>query len=337
MSSTAALYALTVLIWGTTWMALKLQLGVVPIAWSIAWRFALAALVLLGWLAWRRDARLPPRAAWPLLMAQGLCLFCLNFLCFLEASRWIASGLVAVCFSTAPLWNALNARAFHGQPLHPRVLLGAALGVAGLLLLFGTEVLKDLGQPQTLRGLALAMAGTYCFSLGNLLSGALQRRGLRPLQTNAWAMLAGTVLVSAWALASGQAPAFDLSPTYVAAWLYLAIPGSVIGFTTYLTLVGRLGADRAAYCTVLFPVVALNVSAWAEGYRWTTPALLGLGLVLAGNVAVFWRGGRPGWPQLRWRPQARRVNAARHSPTCGTTSIQGTNWRHSAKRSCRRN
>src|SRR4051794_41298127 len=108
MRSTAALYALTILIWGTTWIALKLQLGVVPIAWSIAWRFALAALVLLGWQAWRRHARLPPPSAWPLLLAQGLCLFCVNFLCFLEASRWIASGLVAVCFSTAPLWNALN-------------------------------------------------------------------------------------------------------------------------------------------------------------------------------------------------------------------------------------
>jgi drug/metabolite transporter (DMT)-like permease len=302
MSSTAALYALTVLIWGTTWIALKLQLGPVPIAWSIAWRFALAALVLLGWQAWRRSARLPPRAAWPLVGAQGLCLFCLNFLCFLEASRWIASGLVAVCFSTAPLWNALNARVFHGQPLHRRVLLGAALGLAGLLLLFGTEVLRDLDQPETLRGLALAMAGTYCFSLGNLLSGALQRRGLAPLQTNAWAMLAGTALVSAWALAQGQVPAFDPSPTYVAAWLYLAIPGSVIGFTAYLTLVGRLGADRAAYCTVLFPVVALTVSAWVEGYRWTAPALLGLALVLAGNVAVFWRGSLPGWLRLHWRP-----------------------------------
>lgn len=301
MSSTAALYALTVLIWGTTWIALKLQLGSVPIAWSIAWRFALAAGVMLGWLAWRRQSRLPPRRAWPLLLAQGLCLFCLNFLCFLEASRWIASGLVAVCFSTAPLWNALNGRVFHGQPLQRRVLLGAMLGLAGLVLLFGTEVLKDLGQPQTLRGLALAMAGTYCFSLGNLLSGALQRRGLPPLQTNAWAMLAGTVLVATWALASGQAPAFELSPTYVAAWLYLAIPGSVIGFTAYLTLVGRLGADRAAYCTVLFPVVALNVSAWLEGYRWTLPALLGLGLVLAGNVAVFWRARAPGAAWYRWR------------------------------------
>lgn len=289
MSSTAALYALTVLIWGTTWIALKLQLGSVPIAWSIAWRFALAAVVILGWLGWRRELKAPPRQAWPLLLAQGLCLFCINFLCFLEASRWMASGLVAVCFSTAPVWNALNARLFLGQPLQRRVLLGAALGLAGLLLLFGTELLKDLGQPQTLRGLGLAMAGTYSFSLGNLLSGALQRRGLAPLQTNAWAMLAGTTLVAGWALASGQAPAFDLSPTYLAAWLYLAIPGSVIGFTAYLTLVGRMGADRAAYCTVLFPVVALNVSAWVEGYRWTASGLLGLALVLGGNVAVFWR------------------------------------------------
>ncbi|NRF66219.1 EamA family transporter [Aquincola sp. S2] len=290
MTTTAALYLLTVLIWGTTWIALKLQLGVVPVAWSIAWRFALAALVLLGWLAWRREAKAPPRSAWPLLLAQGLCLFCLNFLCFLHASRWIASGLVAVCFSTAPLWNALNARLFHGQPLQPRVLLGAVLGLAGLTLLFGTDLFTGLGTRETLWGLGLALAGTYCFSLGNLLSGALQRQGLKPLQTNAWAMLAGTAMVSAYALASGQPPAFDVSPVYVGAWLYLAIPGSVIGFTAYLTLVGRLGADRAAYCTVLFPVVALNVSAFFEGYRWTLGGLLGLGLVAAGNVVVFWRG-----------------------------------------------
>jgi drug/metabolite transporter (DMT)-like permease len=139
-------------------------------------------------------------------------------------------------------------------------------------------------------GPALAMAGTCCFSLGNLLSGALQRQGLAPLQTNAWAMLIGTAAVSVYALVRGDVPSFDLSPTYVGAWLYLAIPGSVIGFTAYLTLVGRLGADRAAYCTVLFPVVALNVSALAEGYRWTLGGLLGLALVAAGNVVVFWRG-----------------------------------------------
>ena len=288
--TTALLYLLTVLIWGTTWIALKLQIGVVPIPWSIAYRFWLAAIVLLVWLAWRRQWRLPPRAVWPLLLAQGLTLFCLNFMCFLHASRFIASGLVAVCFSTAPLWNAVNGRLFHGQRLAPQVLVGGVLGLAGLLLLFGGEVAKDWGRPDTLWGLALALAGTYCFSLGNLLSGAMQRQGQTPLQTNAWAMLVGASVIAVYALASGQPAAFDASPTYIGAWLYLAIPGSVIGFTAYLTLVGRLGADRAAYCTVLFPVVALNVSALVEGYAWTLPALLGLALVAAGNVAVFWRG-----------------------------------------------
>lgn len=301
MTTTALLYLATVLIWGTTWIALKLQLGPVPIAWSIAYRFWLAAAVLMLWLAWRRQWRLPPRAVWPLLVYQGLCLFCLNFVCFLNASRWIASGLVAVCFSTAPLWNALNGRLFQGRALSRQVLLGGTLGLGGLLLLFGTEVLKDLGRPQTLWGLGLALAGTYCFSLGNLLSGAMQRQGQPPLQTNAWAMTVGACAVALWALLQGQAPSLDTSPTYLAAWLYLAIPGSVIGFTAYLTLVGRLGADKAAYCTVLFPVVALNVSAWMEGYTWTIAGLLGLALVLAGNVVVFWRGGWPRTLALRSR------------------------------------
>jgi drug/metabolite transporter (DMT)-like permease len=292
------LYGLTVLIWGTTWIALKLQLGVVPIAWSIAYRFWLAAAVLLGWLAWqawRRGSRLqlPPREIWPHLLAQGLCLFCINFMCFLTASQWVASGLVAVCFSTAPVWNALNGRVFQGKAISSRVLWGAGLGLAGLLLLFGGEVFKNLARVQTLYGLGLALAGTYCFSLGNLLSGAMQKRGQTPLQTNAWAMTVGATVIALFALATGQPARFDTGAQYVGAWLYLAIPGSVIGFTAYLTLVGRMGADRAAYCTVLFPVVALNVSAWFEGYHWTLPALAGLALVALGNVVVFWRGSKP--------------------------------------------
>ena len=293
------LYLTTVLIWGTTWIALKWQIGAVPIPWSIAYRFWLAAAVLMAWLAWRRQWRWPTRQVAPLLLCQGLCLFCLNFMCFLHASQHIASGLVAVCFSTAPVWNALNARAFHGKALSARVLVGAGLGLAGLLLLFGGEAARDLARPQTMWGLSLALAGTYCFSLGNLLSGAMQRQGQTPLQTNAWAMLVGATAIAAYALATGQPLAFEASPRYVGAWLYLAIPGSVIGFTAYLTLVGRLGADRAAYCTVLFPVVALNVSALVEGYVWTAPALIGLGLVAAGNVVVFWKG----------TPAARRLAA----------------------------
>lgn len=280
----AVLYGLVVLIWGTTWIALKWQLGPVPIALSIGYRFGLAALVLFAWLVWRRQLVVPRGKALAWVLAQGLCLFCLNFVCFLNASQTVASGLVAVVFSSAALWNALLARVVHGRAIAPQVLAGGALGLTGLVLLFWPEI---RGGHATAAGLAWALGGTLCFSTGNLLSAALQKEGLKPVQTNAWGMAVGTAILAGYALVAGVPFVFDASARYVGALLYLAIPGSVIGFTAYLTLVGRLGPERAAYSTVLFPVVALNVSAWVEGYRWTAPALIGLLLVMAGNVLVF--------------------------------------------------
>jgi drug/metabolite transporter (DMT)-like permease len=282
----ALLYTLVVLIWGTTWIALKWQLGTVAIPLSIAYRFGLAALILFVWLAWQKRIVLPRGRAALWVLAQGLCLFCCNFVCFLQASQTIASGLVAVVFSSATLWNALLARWIHGRVLAARVLVGGMLGLTGLLLLFWPEV----GRAD-LQGLAWALAGTLFFSSGNLLSAALQSRGLAPAQTNAWGMLAGTIVLLSYCLLAGVPLTYEPGWRYTAALLYLAIPGSVIGFTAYLTLVGRLGPERAAYATVLFPLVALNVSVWAEGYVWTVPAMLGLGLVMSGNVLVFFRPG----------------------------------------------
>ncbi|KAF1070441.1 MAG: putative amino-acid metabolite efflux pump [Pseudomonas citronellolis] len=280
------LYLLTVLIWGTTWIAIKLQMGPVAIPLSIAYRFALAAVLFLVLLLSRRLQPLGRRGHL-LCMAQGVCLFCVNFLCFYTASQWIPSGLIAVVFSTATLWNALNARLFLGQRIAANVLAGGGLGLLGLAALFWPELAGHAASRETLYGLALALGGTLCFSAGNLLSSLQQRAGLRPLSTNAWGMLYGALILLGICAVQGVPLSFDSRPVYVGALLYLAIPGSVIGFTAYLTLVGRMGPERAAYCTVLFPVVALNVSAFAEGYQWTAPALLGLALVMAGNVLVF--------------------------------------------------
>ncbi|MFD1710043.1 DMT family transporter [Ottowia sp. GY511] len=281
------LYVITVLVWGSTWIALKLQLGSVPIVWSIVWRFALAAAVLLALLVARRQLRPPVRAAWSLVAAQGVCLFCVNFICFMNASRFIPSGLVAVVFSTATLWNALGARWVFGRPLTAPVLGGGALGLAGLIAMFWPEIAAHGAGAQTLAGLGWALGGTLCFSCGNLLSARLQALGETPLLTNAWGMAWGALVLAVGSLAAGVAPSFDASPTYVRAWLYLAVAGSVVGFTAYLILVGRLGPERAAYCTVLFPLVALTISSVVEGYRFTTPALAGLALVMAGNVIIF--------------------------------------------------
>lgn len=281
------LYLSTVLIWGTTWIALKLQLGEVAIPVSIFYRFALAALVLFGVLL--LTGRLQPvnRRGQLICMAQGVCLFCVNFICFLTASRWIPSGLIAVVFSTATLWNALNARVLFGQRVARNVLAGGATGLVGLGCMFWPELYGHGASYETLLGLGLALLGTLCFSAGNMLSSLQQKAGLRPLTTNAWGMFYGAAILGTWCVVSGTPFDFEWTTRYVGSLLYLVVPGSVIAFTAYLTLVGRMGPERAAYCTVLFPVVALNISAWFEGYQWTTPALLGLVLVMAGNVLVF--------------------------------------------------
>ena len=295
-----SLYFLTVLIWGTTWIAIKLQLGVVAIPVSIFYRFALAGLILFGALLLARKLqRLDRRGHW-LCVGQGLCLFCLNFLCFYTATQWIPSGLVSVVFSAATLWNALNARLWFGTRIAPRVMVAGVFGFAGLVLLFWPELASQEASHETLLGLGFALLGTFCFSTGNMLSSLQQRAGIRPLTGNAYSMLYGAAILLAGCVAAGLPFDFDGSAAYVGALLYLAIFGSVVGFTAYLTLVGRMGPARAAYCTVLFPVVALSVSSYAEGYQWTPYALLGLGLVMLGNLLVF----------TKWSPFARRAQAA---------------------------
>ena len=281
------LYLLTVLIWGTTWIALKLQLGVVAIPVSIVYRFGLAALVLFALLLLSRKLQVMNKRGHLICLAQGLCLFCVNFMCFLTASQWVPTGLIAVVFSTATLWNALNARIFFKQKIARNVVAGGALGLLGLGLLFWPELSGHTASPETLLGLGLALIGTMCFSAGNMLSSLQQKAGLKPLTTNAWGMLYGASMLALYCGLSGIPFNMEWNARYVGSLLYLVIPGSVIGFTAYLTLVGRMGPERAAYCTVLFPLVALNVSAYAEGYQWSSPALAGLVLVMLGNVLVF--------------------------------------------------
>lgn len=281
------LYLLTVVIWGTTWIAIKFQLGVVAAPVSIAYRFWIAAAVLFLFLLATRRPVWPPRQAWRYLLAQGVALFCCNFLCFYYASQWVPSGLVAVVFSTAPIWNAVNQRLFMGRPIRREVLIGSLLGLSGIALLFLPQMQGHWRDQGMLLGLGLSLLGTVCFSTGNLLSSRMQALGLTPLLTNTWAMLIGSTIVGCGAWLLGMPFTIDPGPRYLGALFYLAVPGSVIAFTAYLVLVGRIGPDRAAYSTVLFPVVALSVSTLLEGYHWTLPAFGGVALVLGGNLLAF--------------------------------------------------
>lgn len=289
---TPLLFAGTVLIWGTTWYAIALQVGPVPVLVSVFYRFAAAGVLFLALLAFTGRLTLPDRRHRPWIVAQALCLFSFNFVCFYHATSTIPSGLVSVIFSLATIFNAGFARVFFGERITGRVVLAGALGVAGLALLFGPEI-DPAGGAGTLRGIGLAVLGTLFFSLGNMVSRRNSAAGLSPATASAWGMGVGALVLAALIAASGTPWIAPPDLTYLGALGYLAVFGSILGFTAYLTLVARIGSARAAYTTVLYPIVALAISTLFEGYAWHWTAGLGLALAIAGNLVMFARAPSP--------------------------------------------
>lgn len=287
-------YSLTVLIWGSTWFAIRFQLGVVDEPVSLFYRFALASVLLLIWCRIRGVSLLFSCSEHVAMAAQGACLFSINYLLFYWCTGLITSGLVAIIFSTVVIMNIVNGGIFLKQRVQPLVLLGALIGLSGLTLVFWQEFIEltavsAADRRGALVGLGIGLLATYFASLGNILSARNQKNHLTVLQTNTVGMAYGAALMALFALFTGSA--FIIEPTvpYMASLLYLSVFGSIIAFGAYLTLVGRVGADRAAYATVLFPLVALLISSVFEGFVWSAMSLSGVVLVLLGNALVLGR------------------------------------------------
>ncbi len=287
------LYLAAVLIWGSTWLAITFQLGKVPPEVSVAYRFALAGCVLLAWCAARRE-RLRFSAREHLWMGlQGTLLFGINYVCVYQAESRISSGLVAVVFSLIVFFNIAGTRVFFGTPLKPSLLFSAVLGVGGLTLVFLPEFSRPVAGGSAVSGMIFALVATVCASFGNLVAARNQRRGLPVLQLNTFGMLYGALLVTGYALASGRTFTLETSGAYLGSLVYLAVFGSILAFGAYLTLVGRIGADRAGYANAMIPVVALLLSIGFEGLRLHATELLGIALCLAGNILVLSRRKQP--------------------------------------------
>ena len=285
----AALYCLVVVIWGTTWIAIFLQQGHVPAPVSIFWRFAVATALLMLFLKLTGKLRRLALRDHLFCLLQGCCVFCFNFWCFYTAARWINTGLESVIFSMAVLFNAINSFLFYRQQPPGRFYIAALLGAVGIVTLFWQDLRASGLSGELMAGIGLSALGTCGFSLGNMISIRHQRHGLQTLSTNAWAMLYGTLVMGAIALARGDSFTVDWTLNYLGSLLYLALFGSVIAFGAYFTLVGRIGPASAAYSTLLFPLIALAISTFYEGYVWHASAFAGLGLILVGNLVMFAR------------------------------------------------
>lgn len=281
------LYFLTILIWGSTWLAIKFQLGDVDPMVSVAYRFALASALLI---AYCRIASLKMSFSLKehfFIALQGMLLFSLNYWLVYLSEVYLTSGLVAVIFSTIVFMNVVNGFIFLRSPVQLPMIIGAVIGISGIALIFWHEISSFELSDKSLYGLLLGFAAVFLSSLGNIASARNQKHSLPVIQTNACGMAYGTAIMFIFSILTGKTFSFSFSFSYISSLLYLAIFGSIAAFGFYLTLLGRIGANKAAYAIMVIPVVALGFSTFFEGYCWTVNAFIGLALVMTGNAMLL--------------------------------------------------
>ena len=269
--------------WGSTWYAIKLQLGVVPEELSVAYRFALAGLCLLSFSRISGRQLAIARDDYPAVVLQGLLMFSLSYMLVYVGSRYITTGLVAVLYSLIIIFNGIFEWVFYRRSFDRLLLGAAAAGLCGTALVFWQEVSKLSLDDEALKGIAWTVGSIIAASLGNMAAIRNTERQIPIVLINAHGMLWGALLSVTVALLLGRPLVFSPTWTYAGSLVYLAIAGSCIAFGGFMLLIKHIGASRASYVSILFPVVALGISTLLEDYRWTISATLGVGLILAGN------------------------------------------------------
>ena len=274
------------LIWGTTWYGITLQLGTVDTIASIVWRFGLAGLALFAVCAVMRQPLLLSRAQHLAAAGQGAFAFSISYSFTYAAEGHVASAIVAVVFASLTFLNLVLFRLKEGQRASPAAWGAALLGIAGVAVLSGGEILGAGLDRGAALGVGLALIATTASAFGNYFAWRGQQRGSAALPSTAWAMAYGTGLLALYGLATGVE--FTIEPTvrYIGSLLYLSLFGSVIAFGIYFTIARSIGYAMASYVSALTPPIAMLVSVMFEGARFGWAAAVGLALVLAGQVLL---------------------------------------------------
>ncbi len=290
----ALLYLITVLAWGSSWLAIEFQIGEVDLFASICYRFSLAALIMWCFcLLTGINLRFSLRQH-GFIGLLALFNFSANYVFIYLSQLHLTSAMTSIAFSTMVLMNIVNTRIFFGTPIRLQVWLGAFCGLSGLVALFWRDIKLDhllLGSNDTgasiLLGLGFAVTAAFIVSLGNMVSIRNSSNSMSVVAVNAWAMLYGALLLALVVVTSGAEFGFSTKPSYLVSLVYLSCVGTVLAFTTYYVLLNRIGAQRASYVVVLFPIVSVTLSTLFEGFTWGLSTVVGFVLVLIGNALVL--------------------------------------------------
>lgn len=288
------LYFITALIWGSTWLAIHWQLGDVSPYWSVTYRMIIAAGLLFSICVLSGKSLRFTKQQHLATFTQAVLLFSTNYLLYYIGCQYLMSGLVAVSYACISIMNIMLCRLFFKTPMQLPVIIGAIIGLCGLGVVFSDqfEIILHLQHGPAhllIRGLVICLLATLLASLGNIVFVYNQRFKMPILQSNAYGILYGALILMVIAIVSRAPLSFDTQPRYWLSLLYLAVFGTVVAFGSYLQLIQRIGAERAAYAFVVLPIVALILSSLFEGFHWTIHTFLGLAMVIIGNILVIKR------------------------------------------------
>ncbi len=276
------------LIWGSTWLVIRDQLGVVPAGWSVTYRFAIAAVGMFLLTAFMRHPIKVDRSMIRWTMLLGLLQFSLNFNFVYAAEHHITSGLVAVVFALLIVPNAILAKYWLGRSIGVAFVTGSAIASIGVALLMVQEYrVAPVGGNEVLIGLSLTLCGVISASVSNVLQVTPKIARYPTLTILSWSMLWGTVANASLAMAMSGPPIIDPRPAYLGGVLYLGIIGSVVTFPLYFNLIRKIGPGKAAYTGVLIPVIAMMLSTLFEGYQWSFLAAAGAISAIVGLIVAM--------------------------------------------------
>ncbi|MEA3388646.1 MAG: DMT family transporter [Pseudomonadota bacterium] len=287
-SSVALPFILVTLIWSSTWIVIRDQIGSVPASWSVCYRFLVAGVAMAIFAKIRRVPLGIGPAGLLFAAALGVAQFVLNFNFVYRAEHFLTSGVVAVLYAMLLIPNSILAWLIFRQPVSRAFIGGSVVAVSGIVLMLLHEYrAAPLAGHAVLLGAAFSIAGLLSASAANVMQGMQIARRLPMVAVLTWAMLIGAALDAALAWATVGPPVFDTRPAYLLGVAWLGIAGSVVTFPLYFTLIQRMGAGRAAYTSVLIPVIAMLISTLAEGYRWSPRAISGALLAVAGMAIAL--------------------------------------------------
>lgn len=283
-------FVLIVLIWGSTWIVIKGQLGDVPTSWSVAYRFAIASAAMFAYAAVRGERLFPGWKAVGFAGLVGLGQFVFNFNFVYRAEAYLTSGLVAVLFALLMVPNSIMGRIFLKMRLERRFLIGASVAIVGVGLMLAQEYrAAELGPQAVLLGTALTMAGMMSASTANVMQGMEFARKQSMVMMIAWAAGLGALANAAFAWATAGAPVIDMDAAYIGGLFYLGVVGSAISFPIYFNIIREVGPSQASWTSVMIPMIAMIISTVVEGYHWANLSIMGAVLALAGLVIAVAR------------------------------------------------